>query len=289
MKTIKEKAYAKLNLSLDIISKMDDGYHAMKMVMQSAGLCDEISLSETNSKGIAVRTNLSYLPKDDRNIAVKAADMFMEETGVLIPGLFIDIQKNIPVCAGLGGGSSDGAAVLRAMNALTGAGLSAEELMAMGSRLGSDVPFCVAGGTALATGKGEVLSPLPPLPPCSIVICKPEFSISTPKLFSRINCSKMHHHPDTDGIIKALNAEDLTGVSRRMYNVFEEVLPEQFSDVGLIKAKLLDCRALGVSMSGTGSAVFGLFDSYKCAQTAYQLLSKDYSACFLTRPIGRLM
>ena len=289
MRTIKEKAYAKLNLSLDIISRMDDGYHAMKMVMQSAGLCDEITVSETRSEGIAVRTNLNYLPKDDRNIAVKAADLFMEETGILIPGLFIDIQKNIPVCAGLGGGSSDGAAVLRAMNMLSGARLSADALMAMGAKLGSDVPFCVAGGTMLATGKGEILSPLPPLPPCSIVICKPEFSISTPKLFSRINCGKMHHHPDTDGMIMALNEQNLKGVARRMYNVFEEVLPEQFSDVSLIKAKLLDCRALGVSMSGTGSAVFGLFDSFKNAQTAYRQLSKDYNACFLTRPTECLM
>ena len=285
MIVIKEKAYAKLNLSLDVVSKMDDGYHAMNMIMQSSGLCDEITISQTGGDSIAVRTNLKYLPRDERNIALKAARMFMDETGIYRQGLLIDIKKSIPVCAGLGGGSSDGAAVLRAMNTLTGAGVSPAGLMELGARLGSDVPFCVSGGTMLARGRGDLLSPLPALPPCSIVICKPEFSISTPKLFARINCVKMRHHPDTAGMIRALQDGDLHGIARRMYNVFEEVLPDPFSDIGLIKARLLDFRALGVTMSGTGSAVFGLFDSYRDAQLAHQVLSKDYRSCYITRPV----
>jgi len=187
------------------------------------------------------------------------AAVFRQATG-LGGEVDVSIRKRVPVCAGLAGGSADAAAVLRAMNALTGAGLSLEELARIGARAGSDVPFCVLGGTALAEGRGERLTPLPALPPCHIVICKPPFSVSTPQLFSRVNVRKIVRRPDTAGVIAALNAGDLTGVARRMYNVFEDVLDRRrYGEIASIKAALIDCGALGASMSGSGPSVFGLF------------------------------
>lgn len=288
MTEITVKAYAKLNISLDVLYKMENGYHAVRMVMQTADLCDDISLKLIDNGSISAKTNLKYLPCDQRNIAVKAAEVFLAEIGATGMGVEIIIKKRIPVCAGLGGGSSDGAAVLRALNEMTNAGLGREKLEELGGRLGSDVPFCVAGGTALAEGRGEVLRDLHPLPDCDIVICKPEFSISTPDLFSKIDEKVLSCHPDTDGIISALEGGDIKGVSRRMYNVFEGVQPRQSRELGEIRGKLLDFHALGVVMSGTGSAMFGIFGDPEKARRAYEELKEEYEDCFLTKPVKRL-
>lgn len=278
------KAYAKLNLTLDILRKREDGYHDLQMVMQSIGLADTLTVTPAQGEG-AMRTNLAYLPADGRNLAQMAAAAFRTATG---RGGQVDIaiEKRIPVCAGLAGGSSDAAAVLRAMNELTGAGLSPAELAEIGQSVGSDVPYCVVGGTALAEGRGERLTPLPPLPHCWVVLCKPAFSVSTPQLFSRVEVRKIVRRPDTAGLLAALEAGDLTGVARRMYNVFEDVLePRRRAEIDSIKAALIDCGALGASMSGSGPTVFGLFDSADAAGAACRRLEELYKSVFLCETV----
>lgn len=278
-------AYAKLNLTLDVVGKRPDGYHDLCMVMQSIGLKDELILETAPGDGVHIRTNMSYLPSDGRNLAAAAARRFFEAAGQSVQ-LSIDLRKKIPVCAGMGGGSSDAAAVLRALNQLTGAGLSTGELAAIGERVGSDVPFCVLGGTALAEGKGERLTPLRALPPCAIVVCKPGFSISTPELFGALSGKRLRRRPDTQGVLAALEAGDLTGVARRMYNVFEDVLPpRQARTVEELKTALITDGALGACMSGTGPTVFGLFARQEAAQRAAQALREEYRDVFVTEPV----
>ncbi len=286
---LKEKAFAKINLSIDITSKMENGYHAMRMIMQSITLCDELTLSCEHGEGIIISTNLKYLPNDGRNIAARAAKAFFEHTGISGYKTDIEIKKKIPVCAGLGGGSTDAAAVLRGLNTLFKTGLDVVDLEQLGETLGADVPFCIAGGTAYAEGKGEKLTPLTSLPTCSIVICKPSFAISTPELFSKINCDKILLRPDTDGIVNALAEHNLPVISRRMYNVFEDVLPKNAGAIEEIKQRLLDYGALGAVMTGTGSAVFGIFDDTDNANKAKNELRQDYRECYLTAPADRLL
>jgi 4-diphosphocytidyl-2-C-methyl-D-erythritol kinase len=267
---------------------MPDGYHNMKMVMQTVRLCDEISVECVPGEGVRVKPGLPYLPGDERNIAAKAALAFYRHTGISGVRTSIEIEKRIPVGAGLGGGSSDGACILRTLNDMFETGLSMGQLEEIGLTIGSDVPFCVAGGTSLAEGRGEKLKSLPVLPGCHIVICKPHFSFSTPELFKRIVCEKISSRPDTKGIIAALNNGDLAGVARRMYNVFEDVLPKGSTDVADIKSAMLDYGALGVVMTGSGPAVFGLFDNEVGAIEAHRGLSERFKECFLTEPVGKI-
>ena len=288
METIIEKAYAKLNISLDVISKRPDGYHDMRMVMQSVSLCDDVAVTLREDGAVNVTTNLHFLPCDDRNIAVKAAKAFFLKLGRKDEGADISIFKRVPVCAGMGGGSSDGAAVLRALNALMGWPFSREELESMGAALGSDIPFCIAGGTSLAEARGDALSELPPFPACRFVIVKPKFSVSTPELFSKIDLVSVKYHPDTQGLVSSLNSSDLKGVCRRMYNVFEDVLPQKPDDIQKIKGFLLDLGALGAVMTGTGSAVYGIFDNDEKAQQACSRLSERYKEVFIAEPQGVL-
>lgn len=263
-------ARAKLNLSLDVLGKRPDGFHDLKMVMQAAALSDEVYVELREPGFFRAETNRSYIPSDERNIAVKAAKAFFEAAG-LDSGAYIKITKRIPVCAGLGGGSADAAAVIRALGSLTGAPLGEDELCAAALKAGSDVPFCLMGGTALAGGRGEVLTPLPPLPRTDAVICMPHFTCSTPELFSRLDTLRTRCRPDTDGLVSALRAGDVAGVARRMYNVFEDALERRAAQaVGEIKRCLLDHGALGAVMSGSGSAVYGLFPDRESAEAAAQ-------------------
>ncbi len=281
---LRAKAYAKLNLTLDILDRRPDGYHDLRMIMQRIDLADELTLTAAEGPG-RMDTNLSYLPADGRNLAQQAAAAFRSAAGLGGP-VDIAIEKHIPVCAGLGGGSADAAAVLLAMNELTGAGLSPAQLAEIGAAVGSDVPFCVQGGTALAEGRGERLTPLPPLPPCWITVCKPHFSISTPQLFAQADSRRITCRPDTGGMLRALEAGDLTGVARRVYNVFEDVLePRRRGEVDAIKAVLVDCGALGASMSGSGPTVFGIFAGQDSAAAALRRLRGQYRDVFLTRPL----
>jgi len=277
-------ANAKINLTLDILRRREDGYHDLQMVMQSVTLADQLTVVPARGAEGTASSDLRFLPTGGKNLAQMAAAAFRRITG-LGGEVDVSIRKRVPVCAGLAGGSADAAAVLRAMNGLTGAGLSPAELAKIGEKVGSDVPFCVLGGTALAEGRGERLTPLPPLPPCHIVICKPSFSISTPQLFSRVNVRKIVRRPDTAGVLAALEAGDLAGVARRMYNVFEDVLEaRRLSEINEIKAALIDCGALGASMSGSGPSVFGLFEDKNSAQAAVERLREGYRDVFLCGP-----
>lgn len=285
MPTLTVPAYAKLNLSLDVLGKRPDGYHELRMVMQSVSLADELTVAAGPGRGITLRTNLSYLPGDARNLAAIAARRFLEHTGLEL-AVDISLRKRIPVCAGLGGGSSDAAAVLRALNELAGTGLSPGSLARIGEKVGSDVPFCVLGGAALAEGRGERLTPVQPLPPCTVVVCKPPFAISTPALFGALAGRKLRRRPDTQGLLDALAGRDLTGAARRMYNVFEDVLPpRQGRSVAEIRNRLVGLGALGACMSGTGPTVFGLFDDTGAAEQAARDLRGDYSDVFVTTPV----
>lgn len=278
-----EPACAKLNLTLDILGKRPDGYHDLRMVMTSIDLQDTISLSNADQNGMSLSTNVSYLPQDDSNLAAKAAKAFFSETGMEAPGLSIDIQKQIPVCAGMAGGSSDGAAVLRLLRRIYAPDMSQDQLESIGALVGSDVPYCVHGGTALVEGRGEQVSSLPPMPPCWFVVCKPAFPISTPELFGLVRIKKLRCHPDTAGMIAALELGDLEGVAHRLYNVFEDVLPRKYAQVFEIKRDLLELGAMASSMSGSGPSVFGIFHDEEIARKAADAMKKRVSATFLCK------
>ncbi len=279
-------APAKLNLTLDILGTRPDGYHEMKMVMQSVSLTDRVTLIPKDSGGVRAVSGLGFLPGDRKNLAVSAALVFFEAVGQRPPSLLIDLEKNIPVCAGTAGGSSDAAAVLRGLNDLTGAGLSPETLAEIGARVGSDVPYCVLGGTRLAEGRGEILTALPSIPPCFIVLCKPGFSIATPVLFQAWDQQKKRLRPDTDGLIEALEDGNLIGVAQRMYNVFEAVLPpNQRKEIDRIKNTLIQMGALGAAMTGSGPTVFGVFSQETTAEHAAEELRGQYREVFVTHPV----
>ena len=280
------QAFAKLNLTLDILGKREDGYHDLRMVMQSITLADTLTLEENQGEGLRVSANLRFLPTGEKNLAAAAALRFWEALGREPEDLDIRIEKRIPVCAGMAGGSSDAAAVLRALNQRAGDPFAPKELARLGERVGSDVPYCVLGGTALAEGRGEVLTPLAPLPRCWVVACKPDFPISTPELFAQADRVKLRRRPDTAGLVAALEAGDLGGVARRMYNVFEDVLPARlYTRVAEIKNILIQCGALGANMSGSGPTAFGLFDRLEAAQEARSCLTQRYRDTFLCETV----
>lgn len=285
-KSITEQAPAKINLTLDVLRRRPDGYHDLRMVMQSVTLADTVTLRETETPGIQVKTNLTYLPNDGNNIAAKAARAFFAYSGRSIPCLEIEIEKRIPVCAGTAGGSSDGAAVLKALNRWLDTGYSKETLAKIGEQVGSDVPYCVLGGTALAEGRGELLTPLPPLPDCSLVLCKPPFPISTPELFRAVDSVKLRRHPDTEGMLAALEKGDLREITRRMFNVFEDVLPTgRRSVIEEIKSAMMEGGALTACMSGTGPTVFGVFTGEEEARRTAETLKRSYPDTFLAKAI----
>ena len=286
MKERIEQAFGKLNLSLDVLGTLPDGYHAMRMIMQSVDLCDTVRIRLREDGDVTVQSDLHYLPCDARNLAFRAARLFLDHVESPL-GADIRLTKRIPVGAGMAGGSTDAAAVLRGLNQLLETGLDGPALEQLGQHLGSDVPYCIRGGTALAEGRGERLRPLRPLPPCQILICKPRFSISTPKLFARLDMANCRCHPDTAGLLAALEARSLPDLACRMYNVFEEVLPANYArEVSAIRSAMLEGGALGAIMTGTGSAVFGLFDSREAAEATRRRLRQQYRDCRLCRPQG---
>lgn len=289
MRETNERAYAKLNISLDIVGKRPDGYHDMVMVMQSVSLCDELCIRLNDTGELSAVSDLHFIPNDERNLAVRAARQFLDAAGEPGQGVEISMKKRIPVGAGMAGGSADAAAVLRGMNRLYGGRFSTAELETIAAGIGSDVAFCVAGGTALAHGRGELLSRLPDMPECYFVICKPGFSISTPELFRSIDSAPLRHHPDTAGILDSLDRGELEGICRRLYNVFEDVSDRRIKTVGEIKSRLLDCGAAGAVMTGTGSAVFGIFTDAATAQEAQSALLREYRFCCVAEPVKALL
>ena len=286
MTTLHESAWAKLNISLDVAERRADGYHDMTMVMQTVSLCDSVDISFNDTGRVQAKTNLSFVPGDARNLAVKAALCYLHAVGLEGQGMLITLDKKVPVGAGMGGGSSDAAAVLRALNRHYAA-LSPEQLETLSAEVGSDVPFCVRGGTALATGRGEKLESLPDMPACDFIICKPDFSVSTPELFKKLDQCAARCHPDTAGIVNALHDGDLEQICRRMYNVFEDVDDRRMRTVREIKGRLLDHGALGAVMTGTGSAVFGAFRPGAAPDAAVNELRREYGFCEQAACVGR--
>ncbi|MBE6908442.1 MAG: 4-(cytidine 5'-diphospho)-2-C-methyl-D-erythritol kinase [Ruminococcaceae bacterium] len=280
-KTLTLPAFAKLNLTLDILRKRPDGYHDLQMVMQSIELHDDVTVTLTDGDGIVCRCG--DIPGDESNLAVRAARAFFDGAGVAPCGLDIDIVKRIPAQAGMAGGSSDAAATLRALRKLLRPELLGEDLERIGTRVGSDVPYCLRGGTALAEGRGERLTTLRAAPKFHVVLCKPEFSISTPELFSRVRVAELWSRPDTGGMLDALHRGDAEGVLRRVKNVFETVLPQEYAEVFTIKGRLHELGARATAMTGSGPTVFGLFEDEAAAEDAYDELSEDYEDTFLTR------
>ncbi len=281
MKSLCLPAYAKLNLTLDILRKREDGYHDLQMVMQTVELHDDVTVTLTDGTGIDCRCG--EIPGDETNLAVRAARAFFEAAGAAPRGLAIDIAKRIPARAGMAGGSADAAAVLRALRKLLLPELLGEELERIGASVGSDVPFCLRGGTALAEGRGERLTTLRAAPPFYAVLCKPAFDISTPELFSRVRIASLWSRPDTSGMLAALHRGDAEGVLSRVKNVFEGVLPRECAEVFTIKERLHALGAEASAMTGSGPTVFGLYRDGAAAEAAFESLRGAYAQTFLTR------
>jgi len=269
MDKIQLKALAKINLGLDVLRRREDGYHEVKMIMQTIGLHDDLEIRKTKTPGIQVKTNLYYLPTNENNLVYKAAKLLMDEFQIQ-DGVSIQLKKRIPVAAGMAGGSSDGAAVLWGINQMYGLGLSMQALMERGVRLGADVPYCIQRGTALAEGIGEKLSVLPPMPKCTILMAKPGISVSTKFVYENLHANdlKPEQHPDVDSMIEAMRQKDLGLLCSRMGNVLETVTIPAYPVINEIKRTMMDNGAIGSMMSGSGPTVFGIFDSPVAAKQA---------------------
>lgn len=286
MKSLVLQAPAKINLTLDILNRREDGYHEMDMIMQNVSLCDEIQLEMGTRTGIRVITDRD-LPVGPDNLAVSAALKFRKALNQDWENLTIRIDKKIPVCAGTAGGSSDAAAVLRGLNQLTRAGLSLQQLAEIGAQVGSDVPYCVIGGTARVGGRGEIVHPIPNIPDCEIVLCKPDFPISTPQLFHAWDeISTKSKHPDTQAMIESLINQDLSSIGRYLFNSFEEVLSkEHASEINRIRSTMNEFSPLGVCMSGSGPTVFALFPPKGNAGKCTERLKNTWKHSYLTKPV----
>ena len=281
------KALAKINLGLDVLRRREDGYHEVRMIMQTVHIFDQLQLEKKQDTGISVRTNLYYLPENENNLVYKAAKLLWDEFG-LPGGISIQLKKYIPVAAGMAGGSSDAAAVLFGMNRMYDLGLSMEELMQRGVKIGADVPYCIMRGTALAEGIGEVLSPLPPMPPCTILVAKPGIGVSTRFVFENLKANELESHPDIDGMLDALKNQDLKALAGHMTlgNVLETVTIPAYPVIQKLKDAMIRGGALATLISGSGPTVFGIFDSRQAAKRAYGALKRGHLAkqVFLTTP-----
>lgn len=271
MGELRLNAQAKINLGLDVLRKREDGYHEVRMIMQSIALHDSLALRPTAGAGIHVRTNLHFLPVNEDNLVYRAAKLLMDEFQIR-QGLEIDLTKHIPVAAGLAGGSSDAAAVLTGVNRLFGLGLDQRELMERGVKIGADVPFCVMRGTALAEGIGEKLTPLPAMPRCTVLLAKPPISVSTKFVYGNLKADSLQERPDIDGQIEALKRQDLQGLAARMGNVLETVTIPEYPVIARIRECMQKQGALNAMMSGSGPTVFGLFEDKKRARAAAEEL-----------------
>ena len=283
--SVKVKAYAKINLMLDIISTRKDGYHDLFMIMQSINLYDTVTISETKSKKITITCNIDDIPLDEKNIAYKAADAFFKANKIKNKGINIDIVKRIPHQAGLAGGSADGAAVLVALNELLGTNLSDDELCDIGVKIGADVPFCIKGGTLLAQGIGDVLHKVKPLRKCFILIAKPDYGVNTGKAYALFDSNGKIHTPDKFGMLCAMQNRDLNEICAKMENVFEQFIevPNKVD----IKEVMRNNGALGGCMSGSGPTVFGIFDEKEKAEKAGDELAAYAKDIAVTTPVNK--
>ena len=268
MAELTAKAYAKINLGLDIVGLRADGYHLVRMIMQTVGLSDELEFTRTKDGLITIDSDVELGAVSD-NLIYKAVDLLRREEGIS-DGMHVKLTKRIPVAAGLAGGSSDCAASLKAANDLYGLGLSPERLAAYGVRLGADVPYCLMGGTAISEGIGEKLTPLPAAPKAHVLLVKPSFGISTKEAYAAYDREESPAHPDIDGLIRAIKAGDLRAMCASMGNVLEPVSIAMHPEIADIKARMKELGAAGSMMSGSGPTVFGLFDDEAAAKRAYE-------------------
>ena len=275
MDTIRLKALAKINIGLDVLRRREDGYHDVKMIMQTVGIYDQICMNREKEPGIRVKTNLFYLPDNENNLVYKAAKLLMDEFSIE-DGVSIDLNKYIPVAAGMAGGSSDAASVLYGMNRMFSLGLSQEELMKRGVKIGADVPYCIMRGTALAEGIGEILTPLPPMPACFVLVAKPGISVSTKFVYENLHANDLRpeQHPDIDAAIAGIRAGDLRATARAMGNVLELVTAKEYPVIEEIKNFMKKRGALNAMMSGSGPTVFGLFENKTAARNAFYQLRR---------------
>lgn len=282
------RALAKINLGLDVIRKREDGYHEVKMVMQTIRMYDQLDMNLSNQAGVRLKTNLAYLPVNDNNLICKASKLLMEEFKIE-QGLDIQLKKVIPVAAGLAGGSSDAAAAMVGVNRMFSLGLSMKDLMERAVKIGADVPYCIMRGTVLAEGIGEMLTPLPAAPKCYVLIGKPGISVSTKFVYGRLRVPKLKTHPDIDGMIDAIRQDDFYGMADRMGNVLESVTIPAYPIIEKIKAHMIANGAVNALMSGSGPTVFGLFDDKEKAEAASKKLrkSKLVKQVFLTSFFNR--
>lgn len=286
MTTLFEPAFAKINLTLDVLSKRQDGYHDLQSIMQTVSLQDDIIIQIETGKPWALTCNKDGIPCDRRNLAWKAAEVFLSAAEKNPDGISIHIEKRIPSEAGLGGGSSDAAAVLRALNRHYDYPFSITALAELGSLVGSDVPFCVQKGTAMAEGRGERLRMLPDMPKnCWIIICKPEFSVSTPALYKKIDEVEISVRPDHGVVEDALRCGDLKKLSQNVYNVFEPLVSAEHPELDAIKVICRKHGALGVQMTGSGSAVFAITAEENTAEAICASLKRDNLFTFIAKPV----
>lgn len=285
MRTIREVAPAKINLTLDVLAKRPDGYHDLESIMQAVSLEDEVIIDIGTGKPWELICSREEIPTDERNIAWKAARAFYDHISVDPEGLRITVVKRIPSEAGLGGGSADGAAVLRGLNSTLENPLSLMELAEIGAKVGSDVPFCVIGGTAFCEGRGERLTPLDIGPKFTYVLCKPDLAFSTPKLFGKLDNSRISSRPDHVAMICSLKAGNAQEVGRLLCNVFEEAVLDEYEPIRRIKALLMEHGALGAQMTGSGSVVFGIFSSEDQGMYALNAIKQEFPNTFCCKTV----
>lgn len=286
--TLQGKAYGKINIGLDVLRKRSDGYHEVKMIMQTVSLYDRITITRNkNSSDIVLETNLNFLPTNENNIVYKAAKLIKDEFRIS-DGLSIKLEKHIPVAAGMAGGSTDAAATLELLNTMYSLNLSKDDLMKRAVTLGADVPYCILKGTALSEGIGEVLTPLKQLMPCYILIVKPPIYVSTKFVYENLRINELTSHPDIDGIVDAISAGDLETMSQKMGNVLESVTEDNYPVISSIKKLMTQNGAISSLMSGSGPTVFGIYDNEDKINQAATFFKTNYPSyrTYVTKPIN---
>ena len=285
MTTLYEGAFAKLNLTLDVLGKRDDGYHDLKSVMQTVSIRDDIEIDVGTGKPWKLLCNVDGIPTDETNLAWKAAKVYCDAMHKDPDGLEIRITKRIPSGAGMGGGSADAAAVLRALNRHYGNPLSIYALAELGAQVGSDVPFCTVCGTVMAEGRGERLRKLPDMPDCIFVVCKPDFSVSTPELYRKIDTVEIAQRPNHQLMESALLSGDLEKIAHNLCNVFDPVVTQDHLELNYIKSLFHQYGAVGYQMTGSGSAVFAIVSEFEVAAVICNMLKENYPCVFIAKPV----
>ena len=284
MNSIGLKSRAKINLSIDVLGKRQDGYHIVEMIMQTIDLYDSLDIKPIREDKIIIKCNKPYVPTDERNLAYKAAKLF-KETYNINKGVFINIEKNIPMSAGLAGGSTDAAAVLKGMNKIFDMNIDEHKLMELGVKIGADVPYCIKGGTALCEGIGEVITPLKSFKDNIVVLVKPPFGVSTKEVYGDLDLNKVFKHVEVEKIIDYIDKDDLKGVCENMKNILENVTLRNYPTIRGIKKNMWINGSVGVMMSGSGPTVFAFFEDMVKAQRCYDNMKKKYKDVFITRTI----